>query len=182
MRITGDPLPMRRIGACIVAMAGVLLQPGCTSGRTITRVDRDLILPADAEVLVVERNQRLIPPGSIDQPSPEYPELPADVAPRDVVVCVELVVGADGAVASVRQFAPEPACESPASRASAVFFPAVAAAVRRWAFFGAAICTFVHAEAECDGDAADLAAVPMTLAYRFVFTRERTVRGSTVGR
>lgn len=182
MRIVGGSKPMRRIGACVVAMACMLLQSSCASDRTTTRVDRDLILPPQADVLVVERNQRLIPPGIIDQPSPAYPALPADVVPRDVVVCVELVVGADGAVASMRQFAPEPTCESPTSRASALFFPAVAEAVRRWSFFGAAICTFVQAEAECDGDEADLDPVPMTLAYRFVFTRERTVHGATVER
>ena len=167
--------------AWVPVCAGLLV--ACAGGTT-TRVQRDLILPPGAAVMTVADNQRLVPPGILEAVWPAYPALPAGIPPGEVVVCVELVAGADGAAASMRQFAAEPSCEPPDSARSAVFFPAVAEAVWRWAFFGAAICTFVHAGTECDSDEADLEPVPMTLAYRFTSPRRDGARcsGRTVMR
>jgi hypothetical protein len=158
----------------LVLVAGVLTLAMCgCATRATTNVDRRMILPPGAPMLEVEDNQRLLAPAIIDAPSPAYPEIAAAAVPATVVVCIELVVGAEGEVASVRQFAPEPDCQPPVSAASALFFPPVAAAVQRWSFFGAAICTVAVEEAECDGEDAVVQAVPVTLAYRFVFTRDK---------
>ncbi|WP_045760919.1 hypothetical protein [Xanthomonas albilineans] len=105
------------------------------------------------------------------------PQLPADSPRRSLsptMVCVRVILSAQGAVERSEPLNDRPECSAGAQVEMADLQQAVRDAVAVWRFVPAAICTYADptqqpaVEGRCE-DAASVEAVPVTLAYAFTF-------------
>jgi len=133
------------------------------------RVDAEVILPLGAPMIEARDHERIIAPAALDLPMPRFPGgASGDI---DARICAELVVAADGSVESVTQVDRFQGCEPADNQTSALFFPAVATALRDWQFFAGARCTYLSSEDECDLPGAPLERMAMKLAFSIHFLR-----------
>ncbi|WP_045728127.1 hypothetical protein [Xanthomonas sp. GPE 39] len=121
------------------------------------------------------------------------PQLPADSPRRSLsptMLCVRVILSAQGAVERSETLNDRPECSAGAQVEMADLQQAVRDAVAGWRFVPAAICTYADpaqqpaVEGRCD-DAASVEDVPVTLAYAFTFAvREgkATVQGGRMQR
>lgn len=145
---------------------------GCASSApesTSSSIRKDMILPVGAVREELRQNQLFLAPVPINEPMPGFPDDYPIHGDADVDICIELLVSSDGAIDDLTQISTAHGCEPARSVASVLLYPEVAAAVKRWTYFGAAICTFESSEDECNTTDAELRAVPVKLAYRFKF-------------
>ncbi|WP_045737213.1 hypothetical protein [Xanthomonas sp. MUS 060] len=105
------------------------------------------------------------------------PQLPADSPRRSLaptMLCVRVILSAQGAVERSEPLNDRPECSAGAQAEMADLQQAVREAVAAWRFVPAAICTYADpaqqpaVEGRCD-DAASVKEVPVTLAYAFTF-------------
>lgn len=138
-----------------------------------TRVERAMVLPANAEQHVVGPDQRFLMAVPIEDPDPVFP---AGARTEGTLhLCATFVVGSDGAVTDVVADRADAMCADPADAAMTPFVDAVSDALGRWRYFAAAICTFPgsadpDADPRCEGDEVRVDAVPIRLRYVFGFT------------
>lgn len=160
-----------------VVVIAMLLSVGCAH-RT-QHVERAMVLPSMAAVYEVESNQRFVMAAPIESPDPDYPN---DVQLDGVLqLCTTFVVTTGGEIEGIAFDRDSPACGESGSAAVAPFEDAVRAALVRWRYFGAAVCTFPDgvdpdADPRCDGDGVRVDAVPIHLRYVFTFSSGRVVR------
>lgn len=150
----------------------ILCFSGCTYSAPrsdSSSVEKDMILPLGAVREELRQNQVFFAPVPINDPMPAFPNEYPTHGDADIDICVELLVSSEGAIDDMTQISTSDGCESAASVASVLLYPEVATAVRKWTYFGAAICTFESSEDECSTTNATLRAVPVKLAYRFKF-------------
>ena len=153
--------------ACVVLAA-------CAGKAVRTGVAHEMILPEGAERTEVQDRQQFVMALPYQQPLPAYPAGVTAVAAQ-LPVCVEFVVGEDGAVRSQRLLEGVPDCVAAGQPGAAPFVQAALAAVSQWQFFGAGLCSWQQEEAECDDGRAEVTPVAIRLSYRFVFSSEGTV-------
>jgi len=149
----------------------LLLTPfliACASDRTRRQVSSGMILPKSAERIEVAERQLFVMATPIETPTPTYPA--GSVASGQHAVCVEFVVRADGTVDSIRRIEGHVGCEVLEAPQLSPFLDSVTQTVHKWTFFGAALCNYQNAEAECESLDAQLRPIDIKLAYRFVFT------------
>ncbi|MBB3342403.1 hypothetical protein [Luteimonas sp. RC10] len=175
---------MTRTSKLAFGAAGIalLLASGCT--HRSHHVDRQLLLPLGAATYTTTSTQRFLMATALDDPMPAFPT--DGLAEPPLRLCASFTVDVDGAV---RDIVIEPAlagCDRGDTPGIAPFAHAVDAALTRWSFIAAAICTFPDAAAadgdpDCRGDDAVAVAVPVRLTYAFVFDAH-TVRGRAIRR
>ncbi|MGN0862848.1 MAG: energy transducer TonB, partial [Stenotrophomonas koreensis] len=88
----------------------------------------------------------------------------------ELPVCVEFVVGEDGAVHSQRLLDGVPDCVAATQPGITPFVDAALTAVAQWQFFGAGMCTWQQEEAECSDSRAEVTPLAIRLSYRFRFS------------
>lgn len=131
-----------------------------------------MVLPAGAATHEVDERQHFLMAASIRSPMPQFPDR-VRVPDGVYEVCVRFVVTEMGEVEQV-EF-PDDAPECAVSHVDpAPFQHAVADALSRWSFTGAAICTFpegVEVDERCEAEGVDVRAVPIRLMYVFSFSQ-----------
>ena len=157
-----------RLQATVVAVACVVLV-ACTGKAVRTGVAHEMILPEGAERTQVEDKQQFVMAVPYRQPLPAYPAGVAAVAAQ-LPVCVEFVVGEDGAAYSPRLLEGVPDCVAASQPGITPFVDAALAAVAQWQFFGAGMCTWQREEAECSDGRAHVTPLAIRLSYRFRFS------------
>ena len=153
----------RAVLLCVV----VLFLTACR--HTTYGVDRAMILPDGAPQVSVREGEHFLMAVPIDQPMPDWPA-DADTLPAGSV-CMNFVISADGEVGAVKSL-DAPGCVPTQDATAAPFQKAVADAVSRWRFFGAALCKVDGPESACRQDNADITPVPIQVAYRFDFSMQ----------
>ncbi|WP_152980850.1 hypothetical protein [Stenotrophomonas koreensis] len=128
-----------------------------------------MILPEGAERTQVEDKQQFVMAVPYRQPLPAYPAGVTAVAAQ-LPVCVEFVVGEDGAAHSPRLLEGVPDCVAASQPGITPFVDAALAAVAQWQFFGAGMCTWQREEAECSDGRAHVTPLAIRLSYRFRFS------------
>ncbi|NYZ61408.1 energy transducer TonB [Luteimonas deserti] len=98
-------------------------------------------------------------------------------------LCTTFVVTTEGEVEDIAFDRESSACAEPGSAAVASFERAVRAALERWRYFGAAVCTFPDgidpdSDPRCDGPDVRVDPVPIRMRYVFTFSSERGGRVS----
>ena len=133
-----------------------------------------MILPATAVREDIREDQRFLFPDRIgDSPMPSYPRELLKRGAVDVVVCVEIVVGLEGAVESVERLEESPECPASRGMDDQVFLDAVSASAMQWQFLAAALCTFATdtpPSDDCSGVGVTIEPRRAKLAYRFNFS------------
>lgn len=156
---------------------------GCTT--TLTRVVSNAHLPTDQPIVAVESHQKLVLPAEFGVLGPPgFPPHAFHARPRSVLVCLAFTVDDGGAVVDIdpESFASED-CVDATETGSAPFVDAAIAAVERWSFLAAAVCTFRSVEAaqksdeDCTGALA-VESIPVRLAWTFLFTVDREGRST----
>lgn len=161
------------------AIVATLLATACS--HRVQRVEREMVLPPFAQVHKVDTNQRFLMAAPIEDPDPVYP---ARAALRGVLqLCAAFVVTAEGGIADVAIDQQGDNCADPDDPATAPFETAVRAALQRWRYFGAAVCTFPDggdpdSDPRCEGPDVRVDPVPIRLRYVFAFSSERGGRVS----
>ena len=117
-----------RLQATVVAVACVVLA-ACTGKAVRTGVAHEMILPEGAERTQVEDKQQFVMAVPYRQPLPAYPAGVTAVAAQ-LPVCVEFVVGEDGAAHSPRLLEGVPDCVAASQPGITPFVDAALAAVR----------------------------------------------------
>lgn len=169
-----------------VAMACIAL--ACVAGCATrsTGIGQRMILPEGVAQYGMDARQAFVFPAVDDGPLPEFPEALAQRELAPTTLCVSLVVDAGGAVHRVAPLA-QAGCEAPAR------FPMLAeaarAAMERWRFRPAMLCTYPDAATRdrdwtghgCAGAVADATPVAVTLGWAFTFeVREGRARVGTL--
>lgn len=140
-----------------------------------------MVLPVGAEQHHVDENQKFLMAAFIASPMPKFP-MKATRADGLYEVCVSFVVTEDGLVEQI-EFPDEATQCAALAHDSTDFQEAVADALSRWSFIGAAICTFpegVAKDDECEGEGVEIRAVPIKLMYVFSFEQVNGKRSITV--
>ena len=132
-------------------------------------VDRAMILPDGVPQVSVREGEHFLMAVPIDQPMPDWPE--GAETPPPGSVCMNFVISAGGEVGAVKPLE-APDCVATQDPTAAPFQKAVADAVSRWRFFGAALCKVDGPESACQQDNAEIVPVPIQVAYRFDFNME----------
>ena len=153
--------------ACVVLVA-------CTGKAVRTKVAHEMILPEGAQRTQVEDRQQFVMAVPYQQPLPDYPGGVTAVAAQ-LPVCVEFVVGEDGAVQSPHLLEGVPDCVTASQPGITPFADAALAAVAQWQFFAAGMCTWQQEEAECSDGRAHVTPLAIRLSYRFRFHAGRAV-------
>ena len=164
---------MRRVVWCAVALA--LCLAGCA--RQVRpapqgEVEAGLLFPFGAPTVEVRKDEQLFaaaPVGS--QPMPAYPPQLLESGLDARRVCVEIIVQADGQVASARRNNEAGECRF--GEVEPAFVDSAVDTIRGWQFFGAQICRFpAHVEANdgCEGEGVEIEPIPMRLTYVFAFS------------
>ncbi|TWT19332.1 hypothetical protein FQY83_13330 [Luteimonas marina] len=158
------------MNACRSLASGLVIAAlaGCAS--TERAVGKRMILPPSAARMTLEDRQAFLMAVPIEAPLPTYPQ---DDARGDGMteVCVEFIVGEQGAVTEAT---PAYGVDSCAAQPHPAFVAAAVDAVRRWTFFGAAVCEFpegVERTADCSGEDVVVRPVAIRLMYAFSFER-----------
>lgn len=160
-------------------LAAMLLATACS--HRIQRVERELVLPPFAQVHEVESNQRFLMAVPIEDPDSAYPK---GATLRGVLhLCVAFVVTTEGGITDVAVDEQGVDCADPDDPATVPFESSVRAALQRWRYFGAAVCTFPDgidpdSDPRCDGPDVRVDPVPIRLRYVFTFSSERGGRVS----
>lgn len=149
-------------GLVIAALAG------CAS--TERAVGKRMILPPLATAMTLEDRQAFLMAVPIEAPLPTYPQ---DDARGDgtTEVCVGIVVGGEG---SVTEATPAYGVDTCAAQPHPAYVAAAVDAVRRWTFFGAAVCEFpegAERTPDCSGEGVVVRPVAIRLMYAFSFER-----------
>lgn len=175
---------MTRTSKLALGAAGIalLLASGCT--HRSHHVDRQLLLPLGAATYTTTSTQRFLMATAIDDPMPVFPTDGAAHGP--LRLCASFTVDVEGAVRDIVIESAMAGCHRSDTSGIAPFAHAVDAALARWSFIAAAVCTFPDAAAAdadpgCRGDDAVAVAVPVRLTYAFVFDAH-TVRGRAIRR
>lgn len=132
-----------------------------------------MVLPAGAQVHVLESRQRFLMAAPVTDPMPGFPDDLRLRAPA--VVCAGFVIDTDGAttdVSTVEQGAACPGSDGVDAAQHARLRAAVEQALAQWTWLAAAVCTFpdeIEPDDACRSDGAVVEAVPARLDYRFVF-------------
>ena len=163
----------RQTSGHLLALALLVLALAACSHRG-TRVERAMVLPANAEQHVVGPDQRFLMAVPIEDPDPVFPAGARGVE-GTLLLCTTFVVDSEGAVTDVVADRADAMCADPADPAMTPFVDAVSDALGRWRYFAAAMCTFPggadpEADPGCAGDGVRVDAVPIRLRYVFGFT------------
>jgi hypothetical protein len=172
--------PSRLAVVSLIAMAGCAQQPRVPESRD-GEVIYSQVTPDHAEHLKLERNQ-VYQVGTIrpdDRVLPIYPPAMLERQLPLVAVCVELYVDERGVVYETHALEQGEACPALAPAVAEAFHPAAVDAVRRWRFEPSYVCERRPgwSAGNCEGEGRERQAVPVSLAYRFVF---RQVAGKPV--
>ncbi len=151
---------------------------GCASHRpTVVEpsglVGMEMIIPDSGSRYQMRTDQAFLMPEFAGTPAlPTYPEaLLAQRVPAQRV-CVEVHIDKGGAVTASRALIDAAGCASTDAPYVGLFHESVVAATLGWQFLAAAVCTFpegVEPNQRCDGDGVMVEAVPVRLAFAFVF-------------
>jgi hypothetical protein len=133
----------------------------------------ELIIPDSGSRYRMRADQAFLMPEFAGTPAlPVYPEeLLAQHVPAQRV-CVEVHIDAGGAVTASRAVTDAAGCASTADPYVSSFHESVVTATSGWQFLAAAVCTFpegVEHSERCEGDGVTIEAVPVRLAFAFVF-------------
>ncbi|MEN4999719.1 hypothetical protein [Luteimonas sp. TWI875] len=163
-------------------MIALLLASGCT--HRSHHVDRQMLLPLGAATYTTTSTQRFLMAAAIDDPMPTVPT--DGVADSPLRLCASFTVDVEGAVRDIVIESVMAGCDRSDTPDIAPFAQAVDAALARWSFVAAAVCTFpdvaaADADPDCRGDDAVAVTVPVRLTYAFVFDAH-TVRGRAIRR
>lgn len=156
-----------RSTSLIAAVLVLLSLPGC---RTRPTVAMEMVLPPMAPVMDIPRDTRFLMAAPVSQPLPEYP---AGVARGSAArVCVEMVIGEEGAVVSAGALYALPDCPASQAELDPRFVSAAVEAARQWQFLAAAICTFPDGAGvtdDCSGPGVVVTPVAIRVSYVFSF-------------
>lgn len=177
-RVTMGDARQRKLSLCAWASLLSIGVSGCASHRPTAiepsgLVGMELIIPSSGSRYQMRADQAFLMPEFAGTPAlPTYPvELLAQRIPA-LRVCVEVHIDDGGSVTASRAVADAAGCASVADPYVSVFHKSVVAATSGWQFLAAAVCTFpegVEHDERCEGDGVTIEAVPVRLAFAFVF-------------
>lgn len=172
--------------ACLVAalpLAGCASVDGQWAEQRSDSVDQRLLAPSAAAAGSAAVEQYRMQPGQAFRMPLLHdnadPALPADTPRRNLpptMVCVRVIIGADGSVQRSEPLTDRPECQAGAEPANADLLQAVFDAVRGWQYIPAAVCHYAGPPPARIGDCAQaerIEEVPVTLNYAFTFQMER---------
>ncbi len=99
------------------------------------------------------------------------PEVPRDMEMGGkFTICAEIVVSSVGDVQNIdlRELAED--CANSRDGFAEMLSKAVLEAVSKWEYIAAGVCRYQHSAAECESSSANVEAIPVKLAYKFVFS------------
>lgn len=177
-RVNMGDAGQRKLSLCAWASLLLIGVSGCASHRPTAAepsglVGMELIIPDAGSRYQMRADQAFLMPEFAGTPAlPVYPEeLLAQRVPAQRV-CVEVHIDAGGAVTASRTVVDAAGCASAADPYVSLFHESVVAATSGWQFLAAAVCTFpegVEHHERCEGDGVTIEAVPVRLAFAFVF-------------